>query len=490
MTPTEKAVNSAISETMPFTAEEWAQTPERVQGFVLSILHRLQELESEVAGLKEQLNCNSQNSSQPPSTDRVDPKGSKPASGGEKRKPGGQPGHAKNERELLPMEQVKAVIAVKPEQCRKCGYQLAGEDNRPRRHQVTELPPIQAETTEYQLHTLTCPACHTSTCAQLPAGVPAGAFGPRLQAMVALLGGRYHLSKRESCQLMDDFFQVELSLGTIATLEKKTSEALAQPVAAANTYVQKQAAIHLDETGWREANQRAWLWVAATQWVSVFLIHCSRGSQVAKQLLGDTGTSIVHSDRWSAYNWIPNHLRQLCWAHLKRDFQAFAEREGPSAPIGDQLLAQVKQTFDAWYAFRTGSISRTALQEKIQPAQKQVAELLRLGADCDHPKTAGTCSDILKREEALWTFLDHDGVEPTNNFAERQIRPAVLWRKISFGTQSPSGSRFVERLMTVVSSLKLQKRNALDFLVDACHAANSATTPPSLVSFVSTQINP
>ncbi len=481
--PEEASIQQSMQ---PFTAEEWAQTPESVQGFVLAMLHRLQELESEVARLKEQIKQNSQNSSQPPSSDPPSSKKPKQTSEVEKRKPGGQPGHAKHERELLPIEQVKEVIAVKPVQCRSCGSQLSGEDSSPRRRQVTEIPPLQAETTEYQLHSLLCPDCHTSTCAPLPAGVPTGAFGPRLQAMVALLGGRYHLSKRDSCQLMDDFFQVDLSLGTISTLETKTSEALAQPVTEARAYVQNQAAIHLDETGWYENNQRAWLWVAATQWIAVFLIHGSRGSQVAKQLVGDTSSSIVHSDRWSAYNWIPNHLRQLCWAHLKRDFQAFAEREGPSALIGEQLLTQLDLLFDAWHAFRQQSISRTELQDTLQPVQLRVAELLRLGADSDHSKTAGTCSDILKRQTALWSFLYHEGVDPTNNFAERQIRPAVLWRKISFGTQSQSGSRFVERLMTVVASLKLQKRNTLAFLVDACHAANALTSPPSLLPFDST----
>jgi len=479
-------VLSTAQETLPFTGAEWARTPESVQGFVLSIIHRLQELETEVIQLKEQLQQNSQNSSAPPSSDPPSVTKSKQENGATKRKVGGQPGHSRHERKLLPIEEVKEVIPVKPVQCRKCGNQLSGEDSSPRRHQVTEIPPIQAETTEYQLHTLTCPHCQTSTCAPLPVGVPTGAFGPRLQAMVALLGGRYHLSKRESCQLMDDFFQVELSLGTISTLENKTSEALAQPVAEARSFVQKQAALHLDETGWREANRRAWLWVAASQWVVVFLIQRCRGSQVAKQLLGTTSTSFVHSDRWSAYNWIPNHLRQLCWAHLKRDFQAFAERDGPSASIGTQLLAQMNLIFDAWHAFRAASLSRTELQQKVQPAKQRVAELLRLGLDSGHSKTAGTCSDILKREVALWTFLDHDGVQPTNNFAEQLIRPAVLWRKISFGTQSSSGSRFVECLMTVVSSLKLQKRNTLAFLVDACHAANAHSTPPSLLPLDST----
>ena len=477
----EQAADSLPQNDLPFTAEEWSQTPERVQLFVLSLLHRVESLETTVTELQEQVNRNSQNSSQPPSSDgpeQAPPKESAPKEG---RKRGGQAGHKKHERPLLPIEQVKEVVEVKPSSCRKCGHTLTGEDESPVRHQVTEIPPIQAETTEYQLHRLACPHCRTTTCGQLPEGVPKGAFGPRLQAMVALLSGRYHLSKRESCQLMDDFFQVELGLGTISKLEKRTSEALQEPVEAAQGYVKTQNAAYLDETSWREANQRAWLWVAATQWVVVFLIRCSRGSKVAKELLGEEVTPIVHSDRYSSYNWIPNHLRQLCWAHLKRDFQAFAERDGPSAQLGEQLLEQLKLIFALWHSFQNDQITRTEFQVKSKPHRDKVGQLLRLGTECTHGKTAGTCRDILKREDALWAFIDHEGVVPTNNFAEQQIRPGVLWRKSSFGTQSEHGSRFVERLMTVVASLKLQKRNVLDYLVEACQAANSHISPPSLI---------
>jgi len=477
----QKTADSVPPSEIAITPEEWAQTPERVQGFVLLLLQRVETLETQVAALQEQVNRNSQNSSQPPSSDGPEQETAKGSAQQGSRKRGGQVGHAKHERALLPIEQVKEVVAVKPTMCRQCGHALCGEDESPLRHQVSEIPPVAAETIEYQLHRLACPHCQTTTCGQLPEGVPSGAFGPRLQAMVALLSGRYHLSKRESCQLMDDFFQVELGLGTIAKLEQRTSEALAEPVEAAHGYVKTQKAIHLDETGWREANDRAWLWVAVTQWVAVFLIHCSRSSRVAKQLLGSEVTAIVHSDRWSSYNWIPNHLRQLCWAHLKRDFQAFAERDGPSAQLGDQLLEQLKLLFALWHSFQNDQITRPDFQRKSQPHRTKVGQLLRLGAESTHDKTAGTCRDILKREDALWTFIDQEGVVPTNNFAEQQIRPAVLWRKSSFGTQSELGSRFVERLMTVVASLKLQKRNVLDYLVEACQAANSQTPPPSLI---------
>lgn len=339
--------------TEPFTAEEWAQTPKKVQNFVLGLMARLEALEAEVIDLKEQLNRHSGNSSQPPSQDGEAQKASRRETEKGKGKRGAKYGHTKYQRPLLPLEQVSEVIVVKPAQCRQCGHRLSGEDPEPGRHQVTEIPPFQAETTEYQLHSLHCPACQKSSRAPLPKGVPAGAFGPRLEAMLGLLASRYHLSKRDSRELLRDFFKVELCLGSVAKLEKRCSSAVAEPVEDAKVYVQQQAACYLDETGWRENNQRAWLWVAASKLVTVFLIQSSRGSKVAKQLLTEGFSGIVHSDRWSAYNWLPVAQRQLCWAHLKRDFQAFAERTGPSATIGEQLLSQLKLIFPT---FRTSLI--------------------------------------------------------------------------------------------------------------------------------------
>jgi len=280
---------------------------------------------------------------------------------------------------------------------------------------------------------------------------------------------------------MADFFRADVSLGSVPTLEQRTSNAISAPVDEAREYMQAQPVAHLDETGWREANQRAWLWVAATALVTVFLVRLSRGAQVAKEMLSQTFPGIVVSGRWSAYNWLRARLRQLCWAHLIRDFQAFVERGGESRCIGEALLAQAELMFQWWHEVRDGTMSRTAFQEQMQTVQQRVSELLRRGAACDHSKTAGTCRDILKREEALWTFVRVPGVELTNNLAERQVRPGVLWRKCSFGTQSEVGSRFAERIMTVVATLKQQHRNVLDYLIEACDAANWSRQAPSLL---------
>jgi transposase len=479
-------VQDTQPEQAPFSQREWAQTPQAVREFVLALVARVQELEAEVSALREQVNRNSRNSSKPPSSDGpgVPPKPRKRAKG--KRKRGGQPGHKGTTRKLVPIEQVKDSHDIKPETCRKCGHALRGQDPEPHRHQVTEIPPVVAEVVEYRLHVLSCPQCGTETCAELPPGVPQGAFGPRLQAMVSLLSGRYHLSKRDTAEVMDDFFRADVSVGAVCALEQRTSEAIPEPVEEARAYVKEQPVVHMDETGWREANQKAWLWVAATSLVTVFLIRCSRGGQVAKEMLGETFSGILNSDRWSAYNWLPVFLRQLCWSHLLRDFQAFVERGGESQRIGEAILAQSDQMFDWWHRIRDGTMSRAAFQMKMKPVQQKVGELLRQGSACTHDKTAGTCRDILKREEALWTFVHVEGIEPTNNLGERQVRHGVIWRKICFGTQSEAGSRFAERIMTVISTLKQQNRNVLDYLTETCDAANWGRPAPSLLPTAST----
>jgi transposase len=466
---------------MSFSAEEWQQTPPAVQEFVVSLVARIEMLATEVSELREQLQRNSRNSSQPPSSDgpEVTPKPTGQAK--QKRQRGGQPGHAGTTRKLVPLEQVTKSYELKAEQCGQCGQVLTGTDPAPYRHQVTDIPPVVAEVTEYRLHQLVCPDCGHETGAKLPPGVPKGAFGPRLQAMVALLSSRYHLSKRDVRQVMSDFFQAELSLGSVATLEQRTSQAIRTPVNEAQAYVKQQPVVHLDETGWFEGHQRAWLWVAATARVTIFLIRPSRGGSVVQELLSAAFTGIVLSDRWSAYNRLLSLSRQLCWAHLRRDFQAFIERGGPSQQLGQALLAQVEVMFDWWYRVRDGTMPPLTFQEKMQPLQHNVGQLLRLGSLCRQPKTAATCCNILKREIALWTFVRVQGVEPTNNLAERQVRPGVLWRKRSFGTQSQAGSRFAERLMTVVATLKQQQRNVLDYLTDACQAANWEQPVPSLL---------
>ena len=299
--------------------------------------------------------------------------------------------------------------------------------------------------------------------------------------MVALCSGSYRLSKRTTAQVMEDVFRVPMSVGTISQSEKATTEVLAAPVAQARAYVPEQPVAHLDETSWREGLKRAWLWVAVTSLVTVFVVRLARGGQVARELLGKGFTGILVTDRYSAYNWYAVSWRQLCWSHLLRDFEAIRGRGGPCGVIGEALLEQAHQMFTWWHRVCAGTWARSTFRAYMTPLRREVERLLEAGSQCGVAKTEGTCREILKRREALWTFVQVEGVEPTNNMAERAIRPGVQWRKGSFGTQSEDGSRLVESMMTVVATLKQQKRNVLDYLIAAHEAALRGEAAPSLL---------
>jgi transposase len=384
-------------------------------------------------------------------------------------------------RALLPVEQVDEVVPVKPERCRRCLQSLQGEDPQPQRHQVTEVPPAKPKVTEYQLHQLIRAACGAATRAEVPPGVPIGGFGPRLQAITALGTGAYHLSKRTTQTVLADLFGVSLGLGTIAKLERATTQAVAAPVAEARAYVQAQPAAYVDETGWREGQQRAWLWTVVTAGVTVFAVRLSRSGKAAQERLGERVWGWLVTDRWSGYRWSPPWRRQFCWAHLLRDIEAMIERGGHSREIGEALRGQARQMFHDWYRVRDGTLAHASFAAYLRPIRREIERLLEAGQTCGSPKAEGTCRDILKRRQALWTFVRHAGVEPTNNAAERAIRPGVLWRKGSFGTRSPEGSQFVEAIMTVVATLKQQHRNVLDYLTAACEATLRGEAAPSLL---------
>jgi len=441
-------------------------------------------LQERVAELEARLQLNSTNSSKPPSSD---PPGAtrtaKPRTG---RKPGGQPGHPMSTRELMPIEQVDHVVELIPERCEGCQAPLSGADPTPERHQVTELPPIKPVVTEYQRHSLRCERCGAKTRAALPPGVPEGEFGERLCALVCLLAGRYRLSKRLVQDLLLNVTGVDISLGAVSNLEQEASEGLAAPVAEAMKFIPHQDFVNMDETGWYEGRVagragRAWLWVAATVFVVGFVISSSRGSDVAKQMLGNDFLGFLNTDRWKAYNFHDVFLRQLCWSHLTRDFQGFIDRGGEGGRIGQALMEQRNLMFKWWHRVKKGTLSRKAFVRRMRKVERRVGALLREAVRRAEPKTAGMAREILKLESAMWTFVQVPGVEPTNNFAERTIRHAVMWRKTSFGTQGPAGSRFVERILTAVTTLRLQMRNVLEYLTDVIRAYRTGGSPPSLL---------
>jgi transposase len=440
----------------------------------------LRQAQSALQKLRDRVSRNATNSSIPPSANPPDaPKlnSGKKSSG---RKRGGQPGHPPANRQRLPPEQLAdPPIDCLPTNCEHCNAQLSGVDNQAFPHQVTEIPPIMPETREYLRHTLDCPHCGHSTRGQLPAGVSESAFGPRLQALIGLCTGSYHLSKRQTEELLTTALNVPICLGSICRVEQHLSAALAAPVAEALEHLRASDVAYTDETSWKQQPDKAWLWVGATDDVAVFLVREKRDRASAFALLGKDFLGTVVSDRFATYNKFA--YRQICWSHLDRDWQAFSDRPGPSHDIGEHLLELTDHMFALWHRVRAGTLDRGIFRFKMRGLRHDVVHWLRQGATCAHATTAGTCREILKVEANLWTFVNVEGVEPTNNAAERALRQAVLWRKKSFGTRGPAGSQYVERILTVVASCRLQGRNTLEYLTEVCQAAHKNKPVPSLL---------
>ena len=434
-----------------------------------------------VADLQEQVRKSSLNSSKPPSSDgpAAPARPKKPPTG---RKPGGQPGHGRHERALVPPEKVRRTVECIPERCAHCASSLRGRDPSPHRHQVTHLPPIEPVTDEYRQHALGCDHCGHVTVGKLPAGVPTGAFGPSVVAVVAVLMGAYRQSKRLVPDLLRDLFGQQMSVGAAVNCQRIASGALEAPYEEARTHITQQRNKHADETGWYEGAKRAraWLWVAATRAVAVFVIQARRNADAAKVLLGSVAGVLV-TDRHGAYNWWPDHWRQFCWAHLKRDIQAFVERGGESERVGTAMLQEVERMFAWWHRVRDGTLARSTFQVYMRSVRRRFEALLAEGTAVHHSKTSETCRKLLKHADALWTFVFVEGVEPTNNLAEQTVRHAVIMRKLSHGTHSELGSRFIERILTAHATLRLQKRNVLAFVRQACEAALGQCEIPSLL---------
>jgi transposase len=464
----------------PIPAELWAKVPADAQAALLALfaLHqqRIEQLQRRIADLEERLNQDSTNSSKPPSSDgpavkRAPPR---PPSG---RRAGGQPGHPRHTRPLL---EPTHTVVVKPAICSSCGTPLLGDDPSPRRHQVLELPEVKPAITEYQLHRLTCPCCHADTAARLPQDACPAGQGPRLQALVGLLTGVYRLSKAQVEQLLGDLFAIPLSTGQVCATEHGLSQALAPVVGELGEHVRGQDA-NVDETGWKQGGQRRWLWVAVTRLVTLFRVTLGRGYEDFKALLGADYGGVLTSDRYGAYDGVRT-VRQLCWAHLIRDFQAMVDRDDAGRAIGEQLLEHSRLLFAMWHEVRAPGEDRrdfvAVVREWLRPNARRVLEE---GTRCGAAKTARVCAKILEKEEWLWTFVFERAVEPTNNAAERALRHAVLWRKCSHGTQSEVGSAWVGRILSVVATCRQQGKNVWHYLTACAKAAARGEPAPSLL---------
>jgi transposase len=460
----------------PIPNELWNQVPPAAQAAILAVI---QSLERRIAALEARLGQDSSNSSKPPSSDLLHVKRRPPRPPSGKRR-GGQPGHGRHHRALVEPDRLTAVVECRPDACRGCGHTLAGSDPEPLRHQVAELPEVRPDVVEYRRHRLTCRNCGVTTRGDLPAGVPRGAFGPRLQATIALLGGAYRLSKRQVQSVLGDLLGLSVSLGMVAKTERQAAEALADPVDAVYGHVRSADSAGVDETGWREGRRRAWLWTAVTAGATAFRIARSRGADALHALVGQPVGPVVICDRFPTYARAP--ARQSCWAHLRRDFVSMIDRVAGGQTIGAKLLHFSGSVFAWWQRHEAGTITRSTLRSYVAGLKPVVRTLLESGTACDCPWTAKVCRKLLAGFAYLWTFAAVEGVPPHNNGAERALRHGVIWRRTSHGTDSETGSRYVERMLTVVATCRQRGRDVLGYLTDCLQARNLGAASPSLLA--------
>jgi transposase len=383
---------------------------------------------------------------------------------------------------LIPTDQCNDVQPLKPAECRRCGAKLAGNDLEPLRHQVWEVPEIKPHVTEYQRHRLTCPCCGETTRAELPLGVPQGQSGPRLMALTALLMAFYRQSKRRTAEFLSTLLGQPCCPSLTVKIQNQVTAALrpSYESLAAQLPAQEQLSID-DETGTKEANGKAWLWTFVARRFTVFAVRATREATALTAFLGEKFHGIVTCDRAKMY-WRLGSL-QWCWAHLKRDFQAMIDSGDPRAKhLGWRLRHATCELFEHWADYLAGNISRAALVRRMGPVRRKVERLLLRGTQCGHADTRGTCRELYEHRQWLWMFLRHEGVEPTNNAGERSLRHAVIWRKLSFGTQSASGSRFVETMLTVIETCRQQRHNVFAFLTAAVESHLAHQSAPSLLT--------
>ena len=443
-----------------------------------------QRLEARVVELERRLNRSSRNSSLPPSQDppSVPPR---PGGTGSDRGRGGQPGHEGRHRRLLPPERVDEVVEHWPERCRSCAHVFVELERvdaaEPWRHQVAELPPIAVRVTEHRLHGVCCPECDSRTRAELPREVPRSAFGPRLQAAVVTLAVRNRVSRRDTTELARELFGVELATGSVDKVIQRAGEALAGPYTELEQRIKAASVVNIDETGWKTAGGNRTLWGALTSQTAVFRIAAGRHGFEARTLLGERFAGIVCSDRWRGYDYLDPNQRQLCWAHLLRDFTAHSEGMAEQKQFGSDGLVIAHDLFNFWHSYQQDG-DRARLQLQTAPLQHRLREMLEHAAR-KSTKTKyhrAFARNLLKRWPALWTFAHTPGVEPTNNHAERGLRGAVIYRKLSLGSQSEQGERTIERLLSASVTCRLRRRSLFAYLTDVLSASIRGDPIPAL----------
>ena len=457
---------------LEITEELIARQPPEAQAIIRFLLARIEALEA-------RLNKSSRNSSLPPSTEH--PHAKPPRQKSKTKRPrGGQPGHARHERPLLPTDQCDELVPLKPTTCRRCRKKLSGEDPTPRRHQVWELPEINPHVTEYQRHRLMCGGCGETTCAELPPGVPSGQSGPRLVAFAGLLMAYFRQSKRRTALFLETLLNQPCCPALTVKMQTQVTAALRPAYEELIRALPAQAQLGVDESPTKEAALKAWLWTFVGSLFTVFALRPTRAATVLTELLTEGFAGVVTCDRAKMY-WMLGRL-QWCWAHLRRDFQALVDSDDRVVKrLGHDLMRPTRELFRLWSRCRDGTLSRTGLKRCSAPLRREVEGLLLRGLFNGRPQVAGMCSELFDHSQWLWTFLDHEDISPTNNASERALRHAVIWRKLSFGTQSPGGSRFVETMLTVIESCRQQSRNVFDYVTAAVQAHFAQQRPQSLL---------
>ena len=403
----------------------------------------------------------------------------------ERRRAGGQSGHEGAGRPFEGEDVVDELVEHFPDRCRGCGYEF-GEDEklpsrRPGRRQVAELPLITVVVSEHRSHRLRCPCCKRKTAAGFPVAVAGSSFGPRLQAAVLTLTARNRVSRRDMSELARDLFGIGLSVGAVEAICRRGSIALAEPHEALVASVLGSPAVNVDETGWMTAGNDRTLWTATTPEAAIFRIAADRHRDRLQELLGERFAGICCSDRWWAYNQIDPESRQACWSHLQRDFRFHSEGLPSQKLFGEQGLKLTSRLFEAWHGYQQHG-DRARLEREIDPVKAELRELLeKAGRKTPRNKYhRGFANNLLKIWPALWTFVTNEGLEPTNNAAERSLRGPVIHRKLSHGTRSHDGERFVERALSASVTCRLQKRPLFAYLTNLLTAdARGDPLPPS-----------
>jgi transposase len=453
---------------------------------LLALANQVERLEGRVERLEEELRelrRDSDNSSLPPS---ADPRSGKRQGKGKRseRKPGAQPGHPGFGRGLLPIEQVDEVIEHLPESCRCCGHSLADRPARGpiARHQIAELPQIAVRVAEHRLARRSCPGCGAITQAELPPEVPRERFGPRLQGAVATLVAGFRLSRRQVAELCSELFGTEIAVGTVDAIVQRSGAALREPQKRLCDAVRGAPAICVDETGWKQAGETRFLWGAFSDEAAAMRVAPSRHREEAEALIGES-EAIVSSDRWWAYDHLEAARRQLCWSHLLRDFRYHAESPlAHQSEFGEACLRIAEGVFESWRTFQRSG-DRRRLRREIRPLERELRALCE-DAKRKSVKTRyhrGLARNLVKAWSALWSFVEHEGVEPTNNRAERGLRHAVIYRKLSQGSRCERGALATERLLSAAISCRLQSRSLFAYLVDVTEASIRGQPAPALV---------